>query len=921
VRNFFKYGAGIALLLAGFAVWAPVALAQTPQLSAEQQRMLDQLPAAQRQQALNALRQMQQQNGAGEQDTSSLAEDVSRPGQAGEGEDDETADESMALRAAPNSRLVINFMLEEDPALQQTVRIDDDPALEELSGSRYYELDRDGVLELAGIASIRLLGLTAEQIELRLSAERALDVFDISVYLLDSPDQETFELEAFGYDVFESEEFRFDPVTTGPVPPDYVLGPGDTVRVQLFGSVNGIYEVEISRSGVLNLPELGPVTVAGMRFSEFREDLNRRVEEMLIGTQVSATMGRLRTIRVFVLGDANRPGSYVVSSLATISSALYASGGISDIGSLRDVQLKRAGEIAGRLDLYDLLLNGDTSDDARLQPGDVIFIPPVGNQVTVSGAVRRPAIYELRGNASVSQALTLAGGLLPDAYPGGARVERIDAERQRVVLSVDTGATDSGSLRVQPGDSVVVPRVLPDFESTVTVTGHLHRPGPHQWFDGMRLTDAVRSRAELRPAADTQYLLIRRESAQDRRIEVVSANLDAALSEPRSEANVRLQPRDRIYVFDLAYGRQRVIEPILEELELQSRYGAPNPIVTITGEVLAPGTYPLESGMRVSDLIRAGGDLAEEAYATRAEIVRYEIVDNETRSTQIIDVDLAAILSGDALADVQLFEHDNLRISGLPEWDRLWTVALEGEVTFPGEYRIRRGETLSELLERAGGLTDAAFPEGAIFLRESLKQQEQEQIEILAQRLQADLTSLSLQNQESTGGDTLATGQQLLAQLRSTEAVGRLVIDLEAMQRSERGSGWVGALELRDDDRLLVPKQAQAVTVIGEVQQTTSHVYRPGLSRNDYINMSGGMTRRADKKLIYVVRANGAVVAGSNSRWFGRGDTRGTDIQPGDTIVVPLETDRIRPLTFWTNVTQILYQAAIAVAAIETFGN
>ena len=377
-------------------------------------------------------------------------------------------------------------------------------------------------------------------------------------------------------------------------------------------------------------------------------------------------------------------------------------------------------------------------------------------------------------------------------------------------------------------------------------------------------------------------------------------------------------PRDRIHVFSLEYGRQRVIEPLLDELELQSAYGQPNPVVTVSGTVRAPGTYPMESGMQISDLLRAAGDRAEDAYALNAELVRYDVVNNEYRSTEIVNVDLAAVLRGDTNADFLLTEHDNLRISTVPEWNTLWTVTLEGEVTFPGEYRIRRGETLAQLLERAGGLTDAAFPEGAVFLRDSLRLQEQQQIDLLSRRLEADLTSLSLQSVETTGSDTLSTGRELLSQLRNTEAVGRLVIDLPGIESSTRS---VTPLELRDGDRLLVPKQPQSVTVIGETQQNTSHIYDDTLSRDDYIALSGGLTRRADRGLIYVVRASGAVEAGGRSRWFGRGTSKGARIRPGDTIVVPLETDRVRPLTLWTSVTQILYQAAIAVAAIETFNN
>ena len=264
-------------------------------------------------------------------------------------------------------------------------------------------------------------------------------------------------------------------------------------------------------------------------------------------------------------------------------------------------------------------------------------------------------------------------------------------------------------------------------------------------------------------------------------------------------------------------------------------------------------------------------------------------------------------------------EHDNLKISTVPNWDALWSVTLEGEIRFPGEYRIRSGETLRQVLERAGGLTEAAFPEGAVFLRDSLREREQRQINALAQRMEADLASLALERIDTTGAEALETGQSLLEQLRRMEAVGRLVIDLEQLAARAPGKELVNDVELRDGDRLLVPKQAQEVTVIGETQQNTSHLFQPGLTRDDYIDMSGGLTRRADKKLIYVVRASGAVITGNRSRWFGR---RGSiDMRPGDTIVVPLETDRIRPLTFWTNVTQILYQGAIALAALETFSD
>ena len=892
----------------------PAAVAQSIQLSPEQQRMLNQLPPAQRQQALAALRQMQGQV-ADQAPFQSLNEPATSPTTV------DPVDPNPFLTggepvAEASSTLVIRMTVMEGLSRDELESLDDDSARQGLQGSRVFLVDEDGMLELPGVVSVPVGGLTAKEIELRLGAEEALSVFEIVVNVLDPQRTGTAVLETFGYDVFESTDALFDPVTTGPVPPDYVLGPGDSIRVQLFGNVNGIYEYEVTRDGVLNLPELGPITVAGLPFSEFRADLDRRVGEMLIGTQVSTTIGQLRTIRVFVLGDVNRPGSYVVTSLATISSAIYAAGGISDIGSLRDVQLKRRGQTASRLDLYDLLLNGDTSDDARLQPGDVVFVPPVGPQVSVSGAVKRPAIYEIAGGETIDRVIALAGGLSDEAFADGARVERIESGAGRVVLSLGADTRATNGMTARAGDAVFVPEVLPDLLQTIEVFGHVHRPGPYQWRPGMRLTDVIGSMSALLPGADSGYLLIRREETSSRSVSVVSADLEAALQDPSSESNRRLSPRDRIHVFGLEYGRQRVIRPLLEELELQSRFGQPNPVVTVSGHVRAPGTYPLEAGMTVSDLIRAAGQLSEEAYAVKAELVRYDVIDDEYRSTEIVDVDLASVLRGDSSEDIELTEQDNLRISALPEWDTLWTVTLAGEVTFPGEYRIRRGESLTELLERAGGLSEAAFPEGAVFLRESLREREQQQIELLARRLEADLTSLSLQAADTTGSATLTTGRELLAQLQSTEAVGRLVIDLPAIAA---GNGRVSRLELRDGDRLLVPKQPQSVTVIGEAQQNTSHLYDGELSRDDYIAKSGGLTRRADKKLIYIVRASGAVEAGDRSRWFGRGGSVDRSIYPGDTIVVPIETDRIRPLTLWSNATQILYNLAIAAAAVNSF--
>jgi len=323
--------------------------------------------------------------------------------------------------------------------------------------------------------------------------------------------------------------------------------------------------------------------------------------------------------------------------------------------------------------------------------------------------------------------------------------------------------------------------------------------------------------------------------------------------------------------------------------------------------------------MTVSDLLRAGGGLDQAAYGGQAELTRYEVIEGERRQTERIDLDLERVLAGEPTADVSLRPFDYLVIKEVPLWGEEESVTIQGEVLFPGTYPIRRGETLRSVLARAGGFTDLAFPEGSVFTREELREREQRQLEVLAQRLQRELAALSLQQaQAAEAGSTaqaMAAGQSLLADLQATEAVGRLVIDLPKVAEAEPGSH--DDVVVRNGDRLFVPRQTQEVTVLGEVQSATSHLYQVGLTRDEYIQRSGGITQRADKKRIYVVRANGMVEVGRSSGWFGRAG--GAEIQPGDTVIVPLDAQQVRPLTLWTSVTQILYNIAVAVAAVNSF--
>jgi polysaccharide biosynthesis/export protein len=775
-----------------------------------------------------------------------------------------------------------------------------------------YRVSRSGTLDLPGLAPIPVAGLTAVEVTQRLTVEKLLQDFRIRLTLLPLEPP----LKPFGHDIFENALQYFPPTNGLPVPVDYVVGPGDLLEIQLFGNTKGQYSLIVNRDGNISFPELGPIPVSGLRFEDVRAQIQTRVAEQMIGTQVSVTMTDLRSIQVFVVGDVIRPGSYTVSGQAPISHALLASGGVKPIGSLRNIQLRRKGSLVRTLDLYDLLLRGDTSSDIRLLQGDVIFVPPVGVTAAISGEVRRPAIYELKGEGTAEELLRLGGGLTPEADPALARLERIDERYDRVMKDVDLSTPEGRALRLRSGDALRIERVRPTYANSIQIEGHVLRPAVVQYRSGIRLTDVIPSVVDLRPNADQQYVLIRREALTDRRVQVLSADLAAAWRAPKSDADPLLSPRDRVLVFDREAGRGPMIQPILDELRLQSVSAEPTQIVRVGGRVNAPGDYPLEQGMTVSDLVRAGGGLAEDAYGAEADLARYEVRDGQTRRTEVIRIDMPRAMAGDAAANVTLAPFDFLVVKEISQWaDSLETVRLEGEVKFPGDYPIERGETLRSVVNRAGGLTPLAFSGGSIFTRDTLKERERRQIEMLAQRLQQDLGALALQGAQSGGlgvsqaSETLAIGQSLLADLRSAEPVGRLVIDLDRIMSSTSPEDDV---LLKGGDTLSVPRQAQEVTVIGEVQNATSHLFDSTLSRDDYLRLSGGTTQKADDKRIYIVRADGSVDSGGGSRWFSRSGS----VHPGDTIVVPLDAERMRPLPLWTAVTTIIYNLAVAVAAV-----
>jgi polysaccharide biosynthesis/export protein len=787
--------------------------------------------------------------------------------------------------------------------------------IEEIRARNPYQLDSNGQLVLPGIPAMALAGLTEDLATRRVSAEPAFEKLSIRLTRLPLDKSGKDALKPFGYDLFDNSLASFLPMLNLPVPADYVMGPGDVLQVQLFGTKNESMYLPVNRDGRVAFPQLGPVQVAGLRYSAVKDEIESRVARQMIGQRANVSMGETRTINIFVLGSAKYPGSYTVSGLATVTTALFAAGGIQQIGSLRSIQVKRQGELVRTFDLYDLLMRGDSTNDIKLLPGDVVFIPPVGPTVALDGEAQRPAIYELKGDESVASLIAMGGGLTPNADATGAALIRVDAQQRRVVLDVNPSAPLAAALLLRNGDALHVARLRPQLDSGVILQGYVYRSKYVAWHDGLRISEVIPSIDELKRDADQHYLLIRRELPPNRTVAVLSADLAAALRAPGSAADVTLLPRDTITVFDLQTSREHDIQPLMNELRLQSNLGQPTEIVHVDGRVKVPGDYPLEPGMRISDLLRAGGSLDPAAYGVRAELSRFTVENGTERDTQVLSIDLAAIRSGDHSADIPLQAFDRLSIKQVSGWAEQDQVTLRGEVRFPGTYTIQPGETLHSVVNRAGGLTEFAFVEGSIFTRRELKMREQEQLDRLAVRLRTEIAEVALMGvraQQGGAPSAISVGETLLHQLTDAKAVGRLVIDLKGVLRTKPGSS--DDVILRNGDELIVPKQRQEVMVLGEVQDPTSHLYKRRMVRDDYIDQSGGPTRQADRKRIYVVRADGSVDSGSRG-WFHDGSS--VDIHPGDAIVVPLDTERLPALTIWSAVTQILYNLAIGAAEIR----
>ena len=735
--------------------------------------------------------------------------------------------------------------------------------------------------------------------------------------LHDKRDAEPFkrELRQFGYDFFRNS--APPSAESGPVGEQYILGPGDTLSITLWGALNARHELTVDRNGEVTIPQVGAVKVWGLPYDKARNVIEKAVSRYFKNFEMNLTLGKLRSIQVFVVGEVESPGSYPVNSLATVVNALSAAGGPTRNGSLRQVKLTRKGSSAEEIDLYDMFLSGDRSKDLRLQNGDTLFVPVIGPVVAVAGEVRRPAIYEMKGRQSLSEVIRMAGGISASGYTGRLQIERFQGNSSRVVLDYrekgEPVELAAASIEVQDRDMVKVFPVQEAVRQVVTLKGNVVRPGDFQYRPGMRVTDVIAGFSDLLPESHLESAEVTRLALPDYHKEILTFDLRKALT-GNQEDNILLQEQDSIRVFS--------------RFEMQERES-----VTINGFVVNPGVYDFHPGMTVRDLVAAAGSPKRNAQLDMAELSRVQVAAN-VASSQRLELDLGKALSGDPRHNLALQPDDVLIVRGITGWSDSTDnfVELKGEVKFPGVYSVNKGEKLSSVIARAGGYTEEAYLRGAKFTRRAVREEQQRRMdEILVKteleiaQKQAALASVASSREELEATKAALEGLlKNVERMKSMRAEGRVVINLAALDQL-RDSNY--DLDMEGGDALEIPARSNVINVLGLVYNPTAYVYFPEKSTVEYyLNKSGGATKDAETAEIYIVRADGTVFSRQQAsfglKWskdankWSLGSFMASFLEPGDSLVVPQKLERTAWLRDIKDITTIMSQIALTAGTV-----
>jgi polysaccharide export outer membrane protein len=733
-------------------------------------------------------------------------------------------------------------------------------------------------------------------------------------------------LPIFGAGLFNTVPSTFAPVDNIPVTPDYLIGPGDELQVQIWGQVNQHGSFVVDRTGSISLPQVGTVHVAGLQFSQLSDFLKSQLGRVYRNFDLNTNLGQLRSIQVFVVGQARQPGSYTIGSLSTLLNALFASGGPLPQGSLRDIQVKRGNETITHFDLYDLLLHGDKSKDVRLEPGDVIFIPDVGPQVAVLGSVTTPAIYELQHEKAFTEVIALAGGLTNVAASSHARVERIYNHAQRSEMDVDLTTGDSPS--VQNGDIVSVNSIVDRFKNAVTLRGNVANPGRYEWHQGMRVSDLIPNQEMLVTRNYYQRQDLLGQNSQDYYLQQNTQDYPRQNNQdyPRqSNQDARAGQNNQDYRGPLPQGSLGLQTGTASDAAAADRSSSDtaNSKGNSVGTALTAGNRNFSA---TNDVILSAPDIDWE----------YAVIERQNQSTlktSLVPFNLGkVVLDRDKSQDIELLDGDVVTIFSnadirVPSVQQTKVVKLEGEFVASGLYSVLPGETLRQLLIRAGGITPDAYLYASEFTRDSVRRVERQRIVEYADTLEAEIAarSASLASSAVTDRDAAAAqasaveARSTLARLRQTQPTGRIVFQLKP---DASNISSIPDLSLEDGDRFVVPKIPSNVSVQGQVYNANAFVYQKGKRVKDYLYLAGGPDRNADRKREFILRADGSVVSHQYSSFgqrtlFANRDFEDVLLLPGDTVVVPPTIEKGSLLRNLTNIATIVGGLGLGVAAIN----
>ncbi|MBI4753048.1 SLBB domain-containing protein [Candidatus Desantisbacteria bacterium] len=787
------------------------------------------------------------------------------------------------------------------------------------------------------------------------------------------------DVKVFGREMFDRASSSFEPMVDASVGPDYIIGSGDNLIVELWGKFENVYNLVVDRDGKVFIPNIGAIQVYGLSFTQLQNLLQDKFSKVYTNFKMNVTLGKLRTIKVFVVGEVTKPGAYTLSSLSTVFNALYAAGGPGIEGSMRNIRLIRENKVINTIDLYKFLLEGDKSQDNRLCAGDTIFVPLRGPMVGVAGEITRPASYELKGSTTITELIRLAGGVKSTGYLHRIQIERLQHHERNTIEDIDLDAMERDKAKdmgVFNGDFVLIFPISEQKYKFVELVGMVLRPGRYELKEKMRVSELLDAGKLLEEAHLEKIDVIR--TYKDKRQQVISVNLrdiqgrDLELQEWDRVvvySSWDMKPRDRVSItglvknpgyYDLlenmsvgdiicqAGGITKADEIIHVEIIRTTVSGQvevipvditvvlggdknrdislqqfdhvfvysvfepeTTPVVMITGLVKSPGTYNFSKEMKVSDLITQAGGLDKGATLLNCELSR--MIRSESGVSFIhMPVDLGKAMIGGTNEDILLKEYDNLFIRQIPEWRIVDTVMVAGQVVFPGTYAIAENERLTSVLERAGRFTKDAFLPGAVFIRQSVKEQQEHEIKdrFLAQEevaLAQEETGLANQNllpeELVKKQEALDNKRKLLRLSMARLPKGRIVLKLARLEKLNNSRNDI---ILQNGDSLFIPKTPVSVTIIGEVYNPGAILYHHGHRVRNYINNVGGLTKKADKSAIYIIKPDGRV---ERKGFFGC-----NAVDMGDIVVVPT---RIKTGVNIKDITATIYQLAATIAVMS----